>query len=103
MDLPSLKYTYADGRKASEFMLRDGIEMRYVQQPDGNGTWHNRAGLALTQLMDASHGQEANQSGQESRQGDVGVQSRNTEKRQARSRQGSKGQKPQAGNRNCPI
>ena len=40
MDQPVLKYTYADGRKASEFELRNGAEVRYVQQPDGTGGWY---------------------------------------------------------------
>lgn len=48
MDQPVLKYTYADGRKASEFELRNGAEVRYVQQPDGTGGWYDRAGVMVS-------------------------------------------------------
>jgi len=53
---PELKYTYVDGRKASEFMLHDGIEARYVVHPDGQGGWYDRAGV-----MVASDATEAGQ------------------------------------------
>jgi hypothetical protein len=48
MDLPNLKYTYTDGRKASDFTVHDGIEARYVQFPDGKGSWYNRQGIAIS-------------------------------------------------------
>jgi len=56
MDQLALKYTYADGRKASEFELRDGAEVRYVQQPDGTDGWYDRTGV-----MVASNAPEARQ------------------------------------------
>jgi hypothetical protein len=58
MDLPNLKYTYADGRKASEFIVHDGVECRYVEQPDGSGAWYTRSGLALTQGCSIGDGEE---------------------------------------------
>jgi hypothetical protein len=48
MDLPNLKYTYTDGRKASDFTVHDGVEARYVQFPDGKGSWYNRQGIAIS-------------------------------------------------------
>ena len=57
----------------------------------------------LADVHEWRHAKEDDASAKESGQGDVGVQSRNTQKRQARPRQGSKGQKPETGNRNCPI
>ena len=89
-----LKYTYANGRKATEFMLHDGIEARYVLHPDGSSGWYDRQGLALVQPSVADDGQENDGSPEESGQSDERVQSRNTQKRQTRTRQGSKGQKP---------
>jgi hypothetical protein len=56
MESPELKYTYVDGRKASEFMLHDGIEARYVVHPDGQGGWYDRTGV-----MVASDATEAGQ------------------------------------------
>jgi hypothetical protein len=56
MESPELKYTYVDGRKASEFMLHDGIEARYVVHPDGQGGWYDRTGV-----MVASNATEAGQ------------------------------------------
>ena len=90
-----LKYTYVDGRRATEFMMRDGMEARYVLQPDGTGMWYSRAGLALPQLCDAVDGQEEGQGSE----GDGRVQAGHIEDRQTRPRQRRKGQKPQASNR----
>jgi hypothetical protein len=56
MSSPELKYTYVDGRKASEFMLHDGIEARYVVHPDGQSGWYDRTGV-----MVASDATEAGQ------------------------------------------
>ena len=99
MDLPNLKYTYADGRKASEFIVRDGVECRYVEQPDGSGAWYTRAGLALTQGCSIGDGEEEGQG----REGDGRVQAGNTTHRQARTRQGRQGDKPEAGHSHCSI
>jgi len=60
---PELKYTYVDGRKASEFMLHDGIEARYVVHPDGQSGWYDRAGVIVAS--------DATEAGQVSR-GDLG-------------------------------
>ena len=95
-----LKYTYVDGRRATEFMVRDGIEARYVLHSDGAGMWYSRAGLALPQLCDATDGEE--EAGQGS-QGDGRVQARHIEDRQTRPRQRRKGQKPQAGDSDSAI
>ena len=95
-----LKYTYIDGRRATEFMVRNGIEARYVLQPDGTGMWYSRAGLALPQLCDATDGQEETGQGSE---GDGRVQARHIEDRQTRPRQRRKGQKPQASDSDSAI
>lgn len=89
-----LRYTYTDGRRSTDFMLQDGIEARYIQHPDGTAGWYDRSGVALVQLPVNGNGQEDDRSPEESGQGDGRVQTGNTAKRQARSRQGSKGQKP---------
>lgn len=99
MDLPELKYHYADGRKASEFMLRDGIDCRYVEHPGGYGAWYTRAGLALTQCCTISNGKEEGQGGE----GDGRVQAGDTAHRQARPRKGSNRQEPEAGDSHCTI
>lgn len=103
MAIPELRYTYADGRKASEFVPYEAgeaiIDARLVQYPDGSQAWLDRHGLKLEQ-MPPTNGQEAIEQGS---QGDEGVQGGNTEKRQARARQRSKSQKPQAGDSHCAI
>jgi hypothetical protein len=101
MDLPELRYSYADGRKASEFIIRDGIECRYVQSADGNGGWYTRKGLALTQNCSINNGQE--KEGGQGRQGDERVQAGNAAHRQARARKGASGQEPQASDSHCSI
>ena len=60
-------------------------------------------GSLLADIQEWRNVKENDSSPKESGQGPVGVQGRQTEKRQTRTRQGAKGQKPQAGNRNCPI
>jgi len=62
--------------------------------------WATADGSTLLTGIEAwRYGEEEGQD----RQGDGRVQARDTAKRQARTRQGSKGKKPQAGNSNCPI
>lgn len=101
MDLPELKYHYADGRRASEFMLRDGIDCRYIEHPGGYGAWYTRAGLALTQGCTISNGpQEEDRQGGE---GDGRIQAGNTAHRQDRTGKGSNRQKPEAGDRHCSL
>ena len=99
MDLPNLRYSYADGRKASEFIWRDGIECRYVEHPDGFGAWYTRAGLALTQGCSIGDGEKEGQGGE----GNERVQAGNTTHRQARTGKGSNRQKPEAGDRHCSL
>ena len=91
-----LKYSYVDGRRATEFMMRDGIEARYVLHPDGAGMWYSRTGLALPQLCDAVDGQEKEGQGSGC---DGRVQAGHIEDR----RQRRKGQKPQASDRDSAI
>ena len=97
MEQLTLKYTYADGRKASEFepLQIDGqtIDARYVQQPDGTAGWFDRQGLGLN-YPSTTDGKKTNQSRKESRQGDEGVQRGNAAQRQARKGQRSGGKKP---------
>jgi hypothetical protein len=75
---PELKYTYVDGRKASEFMLHDGIEARYVVHPDGQSGWYDRAGVIVasdaTEARQVSRGDlgehpQGDQSGQVAKAG----------------------------------
>jgi hypothetical protein len=100
MDLPELRYTYVDGRKASEFIIHDGIECRYVQSPSGVGGWYTRKGLALTQNCPIDNGQKEDGQGGQS---DGGVQAGNAAYRQARTRKGTDRQEPEAGDRHCTI
>lgn len=97
MEQLTLKYTYADGRKASEFepLQIDGqtIDARYVQQPDGTAAWFDRQGLRLN-YPPATDGKETNQSRKESRQSNEGVQGGNVAQRQARKGQRSSSKKP---------
>ena len=97
MEQLTLKYTYADGRKASEFepIQIDGqtVEARYVQQPNGTAGWFDRQGLRLN-YPSTTDGKETNQSREESRQGNEGVQRRNAAQRQTRKGQRSGGKKP---------
>lgn len=106
MATPELRYTYTDGRMASDFIAYEVgeaiVDARLMQYPDGSQIWLDRRGLKLAE-MQQPNGQETNQSATEGRQGDGRVQGRNAEKRQARPRQGSKGKKPEAGNSHCII
>lgn len=88
-----LRYSYVDGRKASDFVDLDGTEARLVQYPDGSTAWLDRSGVTLSQTP-VDHGQEEDRQGGE---GDGGIQTRNTANRQARTRKGTKGQKQEAG------
>ena len=51
MTSPELKYTYADGRKASEFvdcMAGEAvIDARLIQHPDGTRGWYDRTGVMI--------------------------------------------------------
>ena len=85
-----LRYSYVDGRKASDFVDHNGIEARLVQYPDGSTAWLDRLGVPLTETP-TDHGQEENGQGG---QGDGRIQERNPAHREARPRKGSNRQKP---------
>lgn len=98
MDLPNLRHFRDTG------IYSDPVEAlvgeAWVPAVYTDKGWATADGLSLlTGIQEWRNGKEEGQGGQ----GDVGVQSRNTQKRQARPRQGSKGQKPETGNRNCPV
>ena len=97
MEQLTLKYTYTDGRKASEFVPAQingqTVEARYVQQPDGTAGWFDRQGLRLN-YPSTTDGKETNESGQEGQQGNEGVQSGHAAQRQARKGQRSGSKKP---------
>ena len=98
MDLPSLRHFRNTG------IYSDPVEAlvgeAWVPAVYTDKGWATADGASLlTDIQEWRDGKEDGQGGQ----GDGRVQAGNTQKRQARSRQGSKGQKPQAGNRNCPI
>lgn len=99
---PDLRYTYADGRMASEFMPcvigEAMVDARLMRYSDGSEMWFDRAGLALPQLL--QHDGEEND---QSRQGDEGVQGGNPAHRQTGSRKRSSGKKPQASDRNRAV
>jgi len=52
MEQLTLKYTYADGRKATEFeSIQHGgqpIDARYIEKPDGSSGWYDRSGVMVT-------------------------------------------------------
>ena len=96
MDLPVIR-RYLDGRVQSDWVeVAYGeavIEARLQKLDDDSIGWVDKSGLKLDHLP-LPNGQETNQGRKEDRQGDERVQGRNTEKRQARSRQRSGRQKP---------
>ena len=76
MERPFLKYTYADGRQASEFfaIAANGktIDARLMVYPDGAEIWCDRNGLPLDQPQ-ITDGKKTNQNGEENQQSDEGV------------------------------
>ena len=98
MDLPSLRHFRNTG------IYSDPVEAlvgeAWVQAVYTDKGWATADGLSLlTGIQEWRNGKEEGQGGE----GDGRVQAGDTPKRQTRTRQGAKGQKPQAGNRNCPI
>ena len=98
MDLPSLRHFRNTG------IYSDAVEAlvgeAWVQAVYTDKGWATADGLSLlTGIQEWRNGKEEGQGGE----GDGRVQAGDTPKRQTRTRQGAKGQKPQAGNRNCPI
>lgn len=102
MDLPSLRH-FKDGLIYSDLVevLVGEAWVRAVlcRADNGDQYWATPDMVSLSPVTEWRHGQEDGQGGQ----GDGRVQARDAQKRQTRSRQGSKGQKPQAGNSNCSI
>jgi hypothetical protein len=88
---PELKYTYVDGRKASEFMLHDGIEARYVVHPDGQSGWYDRTGTLISN--DATKAGQV--SGSDLRKHPQGDQGRQATKASGSNRVRKSRQKPQ--------
>ncbi len=102
MDLPSLRHFRNTGIYSDPVEALAGEAWVLAVYTDKGWATADGASL-LTGIQEWRHAKEDDGSPKESGQGDVGVQSRNTQKRQARPRQGAKGQKPETGNRNCPI
>lgn len=96
METPRLRY-YLDGRVQSdwtEVVVGEAVVVARLQKvEDGTIQWVDQSGLPLGHTESFTHGQETNESRQESGEGDGGVQTRNPAKRQTGSRQGSKGKK----------
>jgi len=99
---PDLRYSYIDGRMASDFVPYEIgeaiIDARLVRYQDGTEAWLDRSGLRLAE-QHYNNGQETNQGSQ----GDEGIQGGHTANRQAGTRQRSKGKKPEASNSHCAI
>ena len=70
------------------------------QREDGSHYWATIDLSKLPAVEDWRHGEETKQSRGENRQSDEGVQSRETEKRQAGTRKRTSRKKPQAGDSN---
>lgn len=97
MENPRLRY-YLDGRVHSDWVevaVGEGVVAARLQKvEDGTIQWVDQSGLPLGQTERITHAQEDGESRQESGEGDGGVQTGHTAKRQTRSRQGSQGKKP---------
>ena len=97
MDLPSLRH-FQNG-----LIISDPVEAlvgeAWVSAVYTDKGW---ATSDMAKLHSVSEWRSGEEEGQGS-QGDGRVQAGDAPKRQTRSRQGSKGKKPQAGNSNCPI
>ncbi len=101
MDLPSLRHFQNVGIYC---ISSDPVEAlhgeAWVPAIYTDKGWATADGSTLLTGIEAwRHGEEERQD----RQGDGRVQARDTAKRQTRTRQGSKGKKPQAGNSHCTI
>lgn len=101
MDLPSLRHFQNVGIYC---ISSDPVEAlhgeAWVPAIYTDKGWATADGSTLLTGIEAwRHGEEKRQDCQ----GDGRVQARDTAKRQTRTRQGSKGKKPQAGNSNCAI
>jgi len=106
MDLPGLRH-FKDGLIYSdpvEALVGEAwVSAVLCLEPSGDMHWATLDMAKLSPVTEWRYGQENEGSSEEGGRGDERVQSRNTQKRQTRSRQGSKGQKPQAGNRHRTV
>jgi len=97
MENPKIRY-YLDGRVHSDWVevaVGDGVVVARLQKvEDGTIQWVDQSGLPLGQTERITHAQEDGQSGQESGEGDAGVQAGHPAKRQTGSRKRSAGKKP---------
>ena len=94
MDLPSLRHfkegiIYSDEVEA--LVGEAWVRAVFCRLDDGDCYWTTPDMARLSPVTEWRHGQEAEQIAAKGSQGNGRVQSRNTQKRQARSRQGSKG------------
>jgi len=97
METPRLRY-YLDGRVQSdwvEVVVGEAVVVARLQKvEDGTIQWVDQSGLPLGHTESLTHGQETDESRQESGKGDGGIQAGNTAKRQTRSRQRPQSKKP---------
>lgn len=102
MDLPSLRH-FANGLIISDqvhaLIGEAWVEAVLCQREDGSQYWATPDMGKLPPVTEWRNREEDRQGSQ----GDGRVQTGDAPKRQAGTRQGSKGKKPQAGNSNCPI
>ena len=102
MDLPSLRH-FQNGLIISdpvEALVGEAwVSAVLCQREDDSQYWATSDMAKLPSVIEWRSGEEKGQGSQ----GDGRVQAGDAPKRQTRSRQGSKGKKPQAGNSNCPI
>ena len=93
MDRPNLRH-FRDGVISSDPVEALAGEA-WVPAIYTDKGWATADGASLlVDVQEWRHAKEDDASAKESGEGNVGVQSRNTSKRQARSRQGTKSQKP---------
>ena len=93
MGLPNLRHFTPDGVSSDPVEALAGEAWVPAIYTDKGWATADGANL-LTDIAEWRHAKEDDASAEESGQGDVGVQSRNTPKRQARTRQRAEGQKP---------
>lgn len=97
MDLPGLRH-FKGGLITSDpvevLVGKTWVTAVLCRADNGDQYWATPEMVSLSPVTEWRHGQKNDGSPEESEQGNERVQSRNTQKRQTRPRQGSKGQKP---------
>jgi len=97
MENPRLRY-YLDGRVHSDWIevaVGEAVVVARLQKvEDGSIQWVDQSGLPLGHTECLTHGQKADESRQESGEGDGGVQAGHAEHGQTRTRKRSQGKKP---------